>query len=206
MNLIAHRGLTNKKIKENTLEAFDNALKNGFLGFECDIRLTKDNIPVICHDPFIDRTSNGSGLIRDKTYDQLLKYNFGTKENRSKIPTLKEVLKYKCIKLIELKVDIDLTPYIDLIDDNTYFISFNNYIIKSINGNYPQLKTGLLTGIINNKNTYNYKLICLLDDTTNKEIISFFKEKGIKVFIYGIVGKLNNKDDDLFYITNKKID
>ena len=42
MQLIAHRGLTNKDIKENTLDAFKNALKKGYNGIELDIRYTKE--------------------------------------------------------------------------------------------------------------------------------------------------------------------
>ena len=105
MKLIAHRGLTNKYIKENTLEAFNNAIENGFIGFECDVRLTKDNVPVICHDPFIDRTSNRRGLIRNYTYKELKKINFGSKKVPSKIPTLKQVLRLDCVKVIELLLE-----------------------------------------------------------------------------------------------------
>ena len=43
MKLIAHRGLTNNIIKENTVLAFNNAIKNGYDGIELDIRKTKDN-------------------------------------------------------------------------------------------------------------------------------------------------------------------
>ena len=95
MKLIAHRGYTTKLIKENTKEAFVNALNNDFLGFECDVRKTKDNELVICHDAYINRVSNGSGLISTYNYNELLEYNFGN----SKICLLKEVLKYKCIKV-----------------------------------------------------------------------------------------------------------
>ena len=39
---IAHRGLFDDNIKENTIEAFDNAFNNGYEGIEFDVRLTKD--------------------------------------------------------------------------------------------------------------------------------------------------------------------
>ena len=78
MNLIAHRGYKTNNVKENTIEAFDMAYKLGYKGLECDVRVTKDKKLVICHDAFINRVSNGSGLIKNKTYKELLKYNFGT--------------------------------------------------------------------------------------------------------------------------------
>ena len=42
MNVIAHRGLISPDIKENTLESFLNAIRNGYDGIELDIRHTKD--------------------------------------------------------------------------------------------------------------------------------------------------------------------
>ena len=205
MNEIAHRGYTTKYIKENTLEAFDNAVKNNFLGFECDVRLTKDNIPVICHDPFIDRCSNGRGLIKEKSYAELLKYNFGTEEVPSKIPTFVEVMQnYSCIKIIELKVHINLEPYIKYIDNKTYFISFNPLTIKNIKKKYTDIKAGILLGVIDKVNNYKYDLVCLLDDFTNNNKIINLQQNNILVFIYGIYGKVKTKNSKIFYITNKK--
>ena len=49
--LLGHRGLRSRsfRIRENTLAAFDLALKHGCDGFEFDVRLTADNRAVICH-------------------------------------------------------------------------------------------------------------------------------------------------------------
>jgi glycerophosphoryl diester phosphodiesterase len=49
--LLGHRGLRSRslRIRENTLAAFDLALKHGCDGFEFDVRLTADSRPVICH-------------------------------------------------------------------------------------------------------------------------------------------------------------
>ena len=201
MKLIAHRGLTNKYIKENTLEAFSNAIENGFIGFECDVRLTKDNVPVICHDPFIDRTSNKRGLIRNYTYKELKKINFGSKKVPSKIPTLKQVLKLDCVKVIELKTYIPLNDYISLIDNNTYFISFNPFIIKKTKQKHPNLKIGLLSTTKTIKN-YKYNLICILDELAKENIINSFLENNIDVFIYGILGKINIQNKKVFYIVD----
>ncbi len=201
MKLIAHRGLTNKYIKENTLEAFSNAIENGFIGFECDVRLTKDNVPVICHDPFIDRTSNKRGLIRNYTYKELKKINFGSKKVPSKIPTLKQVLRLDCVKVIELITYIPLNDYISLIDNNTYFISFNPFIIKKTKQKHPNLKIGLLSTTKTIKN-YKYNLICILDELAKENIINSFLENNIDVFIYGILGKINIQNKKVFYIVD----
>ena len=50
--LLGHRGARGvRSIPENTLESFDRALADGCDGFEFDVRLTADGVPVVCHDP-----------------------------------------------------------------------------------------------------------------------------------------------------------
>ena len=71
----AHRGFSGK-YPENTLLAFEKAIEAGAEGMEFDVQLTKDGELVIIHDETIDRTSNGSGRVKDFTYEELLQYDF----------------------------------------------------------------------------------------------------------------------------------
>ena len=49
---LGHRGARAvRSIPENTLASFDRALADGCDGFEFDVRLTADGVPVVCHDP-----------------------------------------------------------------------------------------------------------------------------------------------------------
>ena len=205
MNLIAHRGYKTNNVKENTIEAFDMAYKLGYKGLECDVRVTKDKKLVICHDAFINRVSNGSGLIKNKTYKELLKYNFGTKEKPSKIPLLKTILKrYDFIKIIELKEDIDIKQIEKYIDDNTIFISFNNTRIEKLKKEYPKYKYGVLNYVFNSDSIYNLDIICVLEDVMTKNIENYFINKGIIVFIYGINKNIKyvSKNKDIYYIVD----
>ncbi len=207
MKKIAHRGYTTSLIKENTLAAFENAVNNEFDGIECDVRKTKDGKLVIIHDAWINRTSEESGLVRDHTYEELLEYNFGSKEVPSKIPTLEEVLRnIKIMKLIEIKEDIDLKDVLELVDDKTYFISFDAGLINRLKAKHPQLKFGVLNYVFNTEIDYDLDAICILDLIASDELVEHFLDRGIKVFIYGIVGDINYKRDyeNLYYIVNKK--
>ena len=65
---IAHRGFTDSKTKENTLNAFINAKNLGFDMIELDIQLCKNNIIVIYHDLYID-----GRFITDLTYNEIKK-------------------------------------------------------------------------------------------------------------------------------------
>ena len=120
MQLIAHRGLTTEYIKENTLEAFLNALNNGYDGVELDVRLTKDNKIVVLHDKLINRTSNSKGNINDFYYKDLLKFNFGSKKIKSKIPLLSNIIKQinNKIIIIELKEKIDRSDLENILSKN----------------------------------------------------------------------------------------
>ena len=52
MLLLGHRGSrTSPSIPENTFAAFDLALQHGCEGFEFDVRLSRDGVPLVCHDP-----------------------------------------------------------------------------------------------------------------------------------------------------------
>lgn len=94
---IAHRGFSSEA-PENTLAAIELAKANGYNAVELDIAWTKDGIPVLLHDSTIGRTSDGpnSAKCSDMTYQDLLKYDFGSWAGEqfagTKIPTFSEAL------------------------------------------------------------------------------------------------------------------
>lgn len=203
MHLIAHRGLTNNNIRENTLKAFKNALNNNYDGIELDLRRTKDNIIVVLHDKYINRTSNGVGNINKITYKEVLKYNFGTKTNKSKIPTLKEVIKNisNTNIFIELKENIDkeeLNNILKLNKTNKYYImSFNKKYIDNLIGIEHNL--GLINYVFNSMIDYsNYKFILILEDLFNKDIYDYFNNINLEVVIYNIRNNISLKNKELF--------
>lgn len=201
MKLIAHRGYKTKNIRENTIEAFDNAFNNGFIGIEFDVRKTKDNKLVICHDAFISRVSDGIGLLSSYTYQELLKFNFGSKNTQSKIPSLIDVLKqYKGIKIVELKTHIDFNSIINYIDDKTYFISFDSTYMFNLKKEYPKCKFGVLNYVLNSKDNYKLDVICLLDSIATNTLVDYFINRGRMVLIYGINKYPKYVDDRVYYI------
>ena len=66
----AHRGASSEA-PENTLPAFELAVTQGADGIELDVQRTLDGRLVVCHDETIDRTSNGTGAIKDHSLEQL---------------------------------------------------------------------------------------------------------------------------------------
>lgn len=98
--IFAHRGLP-VKFAENSLEGFRYAAKHGAEGVEFDVHMTKDKVPVVMHDEEIDRTTDGSGYIKDYTLNEIRKFHL---KNGEPVPMLRE--------LFEILQDKDL--YINL--------------------------------------------------------------------------------------------
>jgi len=112
VNIIAHRG-ANKRAPQNTLPAFEKAIEMGTDGFETDVHLSKDGVPVICHNYTIDETSNGTGEIEKMTLEQLKSYDFGSyfdpKFKGTTLPTLDEFLDLAVDKNLKI-LNIELKP------------------------------------------------------------------------------------------------
>ena len=112
---VAHRGYPNG-VRENTIPAFYEGVLDGCNMFECDIRMTSDNVPVLCHDETITGTKSGTSstlTIASSTYSALseLVLTTSAKYGDVKIPKLEDVLKfmrhYGLKATLELKVVTD---------------------------------------------------------------------------------------------------
>lgn len=89
--VVAHRGASAAK-KEHTLAAYDLALREGADGLECDVRLTKDGHIVCVHDRRIDRTSSGTGIVSEMSYDSLRTFDYGADGEPAELLTLAELI------------------------------------------------------------------------------------------------------------------
>lgn len=202
LDLIAHRGLVDHNICENTLKAFKNAINKGYNGIELDVRKTKDNIIVVLHDKYINRTSNGKGNINKLTYKEVLKYNFGTKTNKSKIPTLKEIVKTinNTTIFIELKENIEKEELNDILKINPtnkyYIMSFNKKYIDNLIG--IKYNLGLINYVFNTLIDYNkYNFILVLEDLFNEEIYKYLKQKNLEIVLYNLKNNISIKNKKL---------
>ena len=100
--IIGHRGAAGLA-PENTLPAFEAALRHGATWLQLDVRRTADGALVAIHDETVDRTTNGRGAVREMTLSQLQLLDAGfhfTPDGRSfpfrgrgvTVPTLEQVL------------------------------------------------------------------------------------------------------------------
>jgi glycerophosphoryl diester phosphodiesterase len=93
--IFSHRG-DSINYPENTIPAFREAIRQGATGLELDVHLSKDDCPIVIHDEYLTRTTNGKGLVKNHTVKQLKKLSAGRwfhpRFHHIKIPTLEEVL------------------------------------------------------------------------------------------------------------------
>lgn len=112
---IAHRGYSTVA-PENTLPAYILAKKRGFFYVETDVDMTKDRVPVLLHDGWIDRTSDGTGALSSFTFEQVREFDFGSWKSPdyvgTKIPSFDEFLTL-CRNAV-------LHPYIELKNTASY--------------------------------------------------------------------------------------
>jgi glycerophosphoryl diester phosphodiesterase len=73
----AHRG-SSAAFAEHTRAAYLQAIADGADGVECDVHLTRDQHAVLLHDATLDRTSDGTGPVADRTLRELRRLDFSS--------------------------------------------------------------------------------------------------------------------------------
>ena len=156
--IYAHRGASTQS-PENTMAAFRKAIELGSGGIELDVHMTKDGEIVVIHDEVIDRTSNGTGKVKDLTFSELLRYDFGywfsQEFSEEKIPTLEQVMTllsdWDGVLNIEIKAnDTGIeSSVIALIDKyrmrkRVIISAFNHYILVNVKRIDDAIETGAL--------------------------------------------------------------
>lgn len=106
--VVAHRGSSLDR-PENTLASFRRAIEAGATTVEVDVRTTRDGHLVVLHDATLDRTTTGSGRVRDLTLDEVRQFDagrwFDPKYAGERVPTLKEIL-ILCDGQVEVLLDL----------------------------------------------------------------------------------------------------
>ncbi|MCY0860044.1 MAG: glycerophosphodiester phosphodiesterase [Sulfolobaceae archaeon] len=161
--IFAHRGASGYA-PENTIASFRLAKEMGADGIETDLHMTKDKRIVLIHDETVDRTTNGSGYVRDFTLEEIKKLDAGIKKGErwkgERIPTLEELLEgFSDMYLkLEIKKSSEFYPGIEEqlvklliaygLEDTVQVISFNSESLRKV----KEIKKTIATGLITYKN------------------------------------------------------
>lgn len=149
-----HRGAAGHE-PENTLRSVRKALESGANGIEVDVHLADDHLVVI-HDDTLDRTTNGTGAVAEKSFVYLRSLDAGRGE---RIPTLEEVFETvnrQAVINVELKGPGTASPVIRLIDryvqergwryEDFLVSAFDHKQIETAIRLRPQIRIGALIG------------------------------------------------------------
>ena len=207
--LIGHRGVKNLK-PENTLQSIKTAFDLGLECVEIDVKVSKDNIPLLLHDDTLDRTTNGSGLVCNFTFDQInhldAGYYFYNSKTDIKVPSLSSVLdlikrkqKYLNIELKpnknyeELNVKNILKEINRISHDKIYFSSFDLESCIILKEAAPTLKCGFLNDDFTKFNIdetidickkYNFFSCGINLNLFSNSVVNQFVENEIQVTVY----------------------
>ena len=207
--LIGHRGVKDL-CPENTIESIAKAFDIGLSFVEIDVKISKDNVPILLHDDTLDRTTNGSGLAIDYNYVDIKKLDAGKffykKNTNIFVPKLEDIL--SLCNNNNGNLNIELKPNKNFEKESTYqiynltknihqidifFSSFDIISILEISKLYPQSNRSFLLDDFNKNNiddliniSINNDLkICGLNlNLVTTDIIKKIKETNILITIY----------------------
>lgn len=156
--IIAHRGIHNKEIPENSLLACRLALGQNY-AIEFDVHLSRDNKLVVIHDNNLKRMTGKKGSVRKLTLEEIKKHNL--LKTNEKIPTLGEILDLvdgKVLLDIEIKNTFKVKKICNLVLNELekykgefLLKSFNPLIVKKL-----KKMSNLKVGILMTKNSPNW--------------------------------------------------
>lgn len=156
---VAHRG-DSWHAPENTMPAYHRALRQHVWRLETDVRFTADGVPVLMHDPTVDRTTNGTGQVAALTFADVRALDAGSWFSRDftgvRVPTLQQLLEYGRYRnayfLLELKVrptPEQLQAFLALLRSSRMLgrvqvTSFNPRTLLDVRAAQRGLRTGLI--------------------------------------------------------------
>ena len=146
MHLI-HRGIVNKKYKENLLNSFKQSFKKGF-GIETDIHATKDNKFVCYHDFTLTRIFKKKQSVKNLTYQKLKEISLKQNKPITLLQDLLKISKNKFYLFIEIKPKLSTELLKKLINETSkyskcVFISFKHQNIFNLLKLNKKTKVGL---------------------------------------------------------------
>lgn len=113
---IAHRG-GGRHAPENTLAAFREGAARGFRMFECDVKLSADDVPFLLHDTSLARTSSGSGDAGALAWDALSRLDAGAwhgpRYAGEPLPTLAAIARFVIANDLAVNLEIKPSPGVE---------------------------------------------------------------------------------------------
>lgn len=202
-----HRGYKSA-YPENTLLAFQEALKLGCPMLELDLRMTKDGEIVVIHDATVDRTTNGTGEVRDYTLEQIQALDAGGWFNPIfsglKVPTFDQFCKLM-LQYPEVLLNVEIKPSPEAIEttdlavamlkkyglyEKCVFTSFDAEVVAHLYDTYGAKTQGfkgekMFNFVEGEHGTYSKMWALAMDmKLLNQADVQMYREMGLQVWCY----------------------
>ena len=217
MKFYAHRGAS-ADFPEHTMAAYRGAIEQGALGFECDIRVTKDEVLVLWHDANMKKEAKNAAIIANSTYaeikqiypaamtlNELLDLAIENKkslalETKHPVPTGNRVEELVIAELHKRKEAIKKSG-IDVV-----IMSFSWFAIEKIKKMDPTIKTVMLLGDIANKITRRFTSAQVIGPSVemikkSPELVTEIKKSGKEIYVWTV-----DSTEDLQYCASVGVD
>jgi glycerophosphoryl diester phosphodiesterase len=201
--ITGHRGASGMA-PENTLAAFRKAIELGADYSELDVQLTKDDQVVLLHDETLDRTTTGTGGVREYTLAELKKLDAGSYFSPEfageQMPTLGEVIRFVKGKMkldIEIKISGDepgiVQKVIDIVRSEGFtsdcmITSFDQATVEEVKHIAPELMTGLIINEYKNDNEFkgNWDVLGVKYTLVDKDFVKKAEAANKPIHVYTV--------------------
>lgn len=194
---------------ENTLRSFVAAQQAGLDLIELDLHLSKDGALVVMHDPEVDRTTDGTGPIAEKTLEELRTLDAGRGE---RVPVFEEVLDAVRTPLQAEIKDVaaaralaELMQRRDLVS-RVEVSSFHDEAVAEIGRLVPGVRTALIasrygTDVVERAREAGAATLCLNIRRLTLEVVQHARKADLRV-----IGWVVNTQDDLRLVRALQLD
>ena len=217
MKFYAHRGAS-ADFPEHTMAAYRGAIEQGALGFECDIRITKDEVPILWHDANMKKEAKSAAIIANRTYAEI-------KQIYPAVMTLNELLDLaienkKSLALetkhpvpsgnrVEELIVAELHKREDSIKKsgiNIAIMSFSWFAIEKIKKMDPAIKSVLLLHDFNQKLSRRFTSAQVIGPSVemikkSPELVKEIKSSGKELYVWTV-----DSTEDLQYCASVGVD
>ena len=217
MKFYAHRGAS-ADFPEHTMAAYRGAIEQGALGFECDIRITKDEIPILWHDASMKKEAKNNAIIANQSFSQikqiypavmtlneLLDLAIENKkslalETKHPVPTGNRVEELVIAELHRRKESLAKSGI------NIVIMSFSWFAIEKIKKIDPTIKTVMLLGDLTNKITRRFTSAQVIGPSVemiknSPELVTEIKNSGKELYVWTV-----DSTEDLQYCASVGVD
>ena len=213
--LFGHRGAAGL-VAENTLGSIEHALVLGADGVEIDVHISKSGELIVIHDETVDRTTDGSGVVKDMTWQEL---SVLRTENNESVPRLEQVIEAvqgRGKLMVELKPQGTALPLVDLVQSSPTILEWATEHMLVTSYNYPELLSFSrqcpevpvvmalayvplsFPDLSQFQNVAGVMLIAGDGCCLTEEMVNYVRQSGHKLYIYAMV----NDPHQIKYVTS----